>query len=91
MQDERYAIYNHVIVVMVTAYMYLSGKDKFGFGFGGTGKKSTGNQFDDYGRVGGACMGKMRIIVLLYPVCSHVICHVIERQINFFFLFIQSL
>lgn len=28
------------------------GKDQFGFGFGGTGKKSTSSQFDDYGQVG---------------------------------------
>lgn len=29
----------------------LPGKDKFGFGFGGTGKKSFGSQFDSYGEV----------------------------------------
>lgn len=29
----------------------MVGKDKFGFGFGGTGKKSTCSQFDDYGVV----------------------------------------
>ena len=28
------------------------GKDKYGFGFGGTGKKSYASQFDDYGEVG---------------------------------------
>lgn len=27
------------------------GTDKFGFGFGGTGKKSWGKQFDSYGEV----------------------------------------
>ena len=27
------------------------GTDKFGFGFGGTGKKSWGKQFDTYGEV----------------------------------------
>ena len=27
------------------------GTDKFGFGFGGTGKKSFNKQFDDYGEV----------------------------------------
>jgi len=27
------------------------GTDKFGFGFGGTGKKSNNKQFDDYGTV----------------------------------------
>ena len=27
------------------------GTDKFGFGFGGTGKKSSGRQFDSYGEV----------------------------------------
>lgn len=27
------------------------GTDKFGFGFGGTGKKSFGKQFDSYGEV----------------------------------------
>ncbi len=32
--------------------MYIvSGKDKNGFGFGGTGKKSYASQFDDYGEV----------------------------------------
>ena len=30
---------------------FLSGKDDFGFGFGGTGKKSYASQFDDYGEV----------------------------------------
>ncbi len=30
----------------------LTGKDKNGFGFGGTGKKSYASQFDDYGEVG---------------------------------------
>lgn len=30
---------------------HLPGKDKFGFGFGGTGKKSYGSQFDSYGEV----------------------------------------
>lgn len=29
------------------------GKDKFGFGYGGTGKKSTASQFDDYGETFG--------------------------------------
>ena len=29
----------------------LPGKDKFGFGYGGTAKKSTASQFDDYGEV----------------------------------------
>lgn len=29
-----------------------SGTDKFGFGFGGTGKKSHNKQFDSYGEVG---------------------------------------
>ena len=27
------------------------GKDRFGFGFGGTGKKSNSSQFDEYGEV----------------------------------------
>ena len=31
--------------------MNFSGKDDFGFGFGGTGKKSYASQFDDYGEV----------------------------------------
>ena len=31
------------------------GKDKFGFGFGGTGKKSWTNQFDSYGEVSLYC------------------------------------
>ena len=29
----------------------IAGRDKFGFGFGGTGKKSFASQFDDYGEV----------------------------------------
>lgn len=29
------------------------GTDKFGFGFGGTGKKSNNKQFDDYGEAFG--------------------------------------
>ena len=29
--------------------MHISGKDQFGFGFGGTGKKSHGGNFDSYG------------------------------------------
>lgn len=28
------------------------GTDRFGFGFGGTGKKSFNKQFEDYGQVG---------------------------------------
>lgn len=46
-----------------------SGKDKFGFGFGGTGKKSHANQFDEYGEVsvgadvsGGSCAYEMKSI-----------------------------
>ena len=31
------------------------GTDKEGFGFGGTGKKSFGRQFDTYGEVKGIC------------------------------------
>lgn len=31
------------------------GTDKFGFGFGGTGKKSFNKQFDDYGEVSAHC------------------------------------
>lgn len=31
------------------------GTDRFGFGFGGTGKKSTNKQFDDYGEAFGMC------------------------------------
>ena len=30
---------------------FFLGKDNFGFGFGGTGKKSYSSQFDDYGEV----------------------------------------
>lgn len=33
-----------------------SGTDKFGFGFGGTGKKSHNKQFDSYGEVGLNCL-----------------------------------
>ena len=29
----------------------FTGKDNFGFGFGGTGKKSYSSQFDNYGEV----------------------------------------
>lgn len=37
------------------------GTDKFGFGFGGTGKKSFGKQFDSYGEVSiGDASCKMR-------------------------------
>ena len=32
-------------------YLSFSGKDRFGFGFGGTGKKSNQSQFNDYGEV----------------------------------------
>lgn len=31
-------------------FSFVTGKDKYGFGFGGTGKKSNNNQFTDYGR-----------------------------------------
>lgn len=33
------------------ATVYTTGKDRYGFGFGGTGKKSFSGQFDDYGEV----------------------------------------
>jgi len=33
-----------------------SGTDKFGFGFGGTGKKSHNKQFDSYGEVSLNCL-----------------------------------
>ena len=33
------------------------GTDQEGFGFGGTGKKSFGRQFDSYGEVGLSCLG----------------------------------
>ena len=32
-------------------YIRILGRDQFGFGFGGTGKKSWNNQFDEYGQV----------------------------------------
>lgn len=32
-------------------FVLSSGTDKFGFGFGGTGKKSHNKQFDSYGEV----------------------------------------
>ena len=41
------------LFIYLSIYLYhLSGKDRYGFGFGGTGKKSTNSQFDDYGKVG---------------------------------------
>ena len=33
----------------MTKFLTLSGKDEFGFGFGGTGKKSNSGRFDSYG------------------------------------------
>ena len=39
------------------------GKDKFGFGFGGTGKKSSASQFDDYGKVGVSIVGVVYLTV----------------------------
>ena len=35
----------------ICEYVIFLGKDNFGFGFGGTGKKSYSSQFDDYGEV----------------------------------------
>lgn len=32
-------------------YIFFPGTDKYGFGFGGTGKKSNNKQFDSYGEV----------------------------------------
>ena len=37
------------------------GTDRFGYGFGGTGKKSYGKQFDSYGQV----------YIILFNVCYH--------------------
>ena len=31
--------------------LHTSGKDDYGFGYGGTGKKSVASQFDNYGEV----------------------------------------
>ena len=41
---------NHSYQSSLWLYL-LVGKDRFGFGFGGTGKKSWNNQFDTYGEV----------------------------------------
>ena len=38
-------------VVLNTQFLLLPGTDKQGYGFGGTGKKSFGRQFDSYGEV----------------------------------------
>lgn len=32
-------------------FYFIIGTDKYGFGFGGTGKKSNNKQFDSYGEV----------------------------------------
>ena len=32
-------------------FLFATGTDKQGYGFGGTGKKSFGRQFDTYGEV----------------------------------------
>ena len=34
-----------------TFALHFTGTDKYGFGFGGTGKKSNNKQFDSYGEV----------------------------------------
>jgi len=38
-------------VKLFTLCLLLLGTDKQGYGFGGTGKKSFGRQFDSYGEV----------------------------------------
>lgn len=40
-----------VIILFVILFSPLVGTDKYGFGFGGTGKKSHNKQFDSYGEV----------------------------------------
>ena len=41
----------HIIPLSTT------GKDEHGFGYGGTGKKSSSSQFDDYGEVSSVGFG----------------------------------
>ena len=41
----------HCTLASVCFHWLSVGKDKFGFGFGGTGKKSNSSQFDEYGEV----------------------------------------
>ena len=43
-------------VVWLTHVLLSEGKDKFGYGFGGTAKKSNASQFDDYGEVSSSLM-----------------------------------
>lgn len=40
-----------VIILFLFCFYSLLGTDKYGFGFGGTGKKSHNKQFDSYGEV----------------------------------------
>ncbi len=49
------------VIVIGGLLFSLIGKDKWGFGFGGTGKKSNANQFDEYGEVSELC-GWTRLI-----------------------------
>ena len=39
------------VCVYMCTLLIPPGKDKFGFGYGGTAKKSSASQFDDYGEV----------------------------------------
>ena len=71
------------------------GTDRFGFGFGGTGKKSFNKQFDDFGEV---CHIKLNIFRFIYIFCgvqTHLLfigiclasnCHVGITQ-NIYFMF----
>ena len=52
--NDQYIHLSNELSIYLSIYLsiHLSGKDRYGFGFGGTGKKSTNSQFDDYGKVG---------------------------------------
>jgi len=43
------------VKLVIRLFISIPGKDKMGWGFGGTGKKSFASQFEDYGEVRGHC------------------------------------